>query len=110
MTSINLFPIEERQTLRTTKLKTCFRFGSYSSYLEISNESKELHIELDQKVIKKNVAESVSGLSATYSHDQEYLIELFKIIVSKVDLMPEVTKEELATYFVNNINTSEVKK
>ena len=109
MDSIHLFPIEETQRLRTTKLKTEFRFGSYSSYLQISNNTRTLDIELDQKVIKSNVLDSIKGLSATYSHDMEYLEELFKIVVSKIDKMSEEKQDELAKYFVENIN-NEVKK
>ena len=102
--SINLFPVEERQTLRTEKLKVDFKFSSYSCYLEISNNSKELSIDLDAKIIKKQVLESISRLSSTYSHDQELIIELFKILVSKIDSMEEEKQDELAKYFVENIN------
>ena len=107
--SVSLFPTEDRQTLRTEKLKVDFKFNSYSCYLEIKNNSKELNIELDAKVIKKQVLESISRLSITYSHDMEYLEELFKIIVSKIDKAPEEKQDELAKYFVENIN-QEVKK
>ena len=86
--SINLFPTEDRQVLKTEKLKVDFKFSSYSCYLEISNNSKELSIDLDAKVIKKQVLESISRLSSTYSHDQDLIIELFKICVSKIDSMP----------------------
>lgn len=107
--SINLFPTEDRQVLKTEKLKVDFKFSSYSCYLEISNNSKELSIDLDAKVIKKQVLESISRLSSTYSHDQDLIIELFKICVSKIDSMPEEKQDELAKYFVENIN-NEVKK
>ena len=102
--SINLFPTEDRQVLKTEKLKVDFKFSSYSCYLEISNNSKELSIDLDAKIIKKQVLESISRLSSTYSHDQELIIELFKILVSKIDSMPEEKQDELAKYFVQNIN------
>jgi len=107
--SISLFPTEDRQTLRTEKLKVDFKFSSYSCYLEISNNSKELSIDLDAKVIKKQLLESLTRLSSTYSHDQELIIELFKICVSKIDSMEEEKQDELAKYFVENIN-EEVKK
>ena len=107
--SISLFPTEDRQTLRTEKLKVDFKFSSYSCYLEIKNNSKELNIELDAKVIKKQILESISRLSSTYSHDQELIIELFKICISKIDSMPEEKQDELAAYFVQNINQKEVK-
>jgi tRNA uridine 5-carbamoylmethylation protein Kti12 len=102
--SINLFPIEEKQTLRTEKLKVIFRFNSYNSYLEIKNDSKELQIYFDNKIIQDQISENIKGLSVTYSHDVEYLEELFKIIVSKIDKMTEEKQDELAKYFVENIN------
>ena len=102
--SISLFPTEDRQTLRTEKLKVDFKFSSYSCYLEISNNSKELSIDLDAKIIKKQILESISKLSPTYSQDQELIIELFKICVSKIDSMSEEIQDELAKYFVQNIN------
>ena len=102
--SINLFPVEERQTLRTEKLKVNFKFNSYSSYLEIKNNSKELEIHFDSKIIQNQILENIKRLSATYSHDADYLIELFKIVVSKIDNMPEEKQDELAKYFVENIN------
>ena len=109
MTSINLFPVEERQTLRTEKLKVNFRFNSYNSYVEIKNDSKELQIYFENSIIQNQILENVKDLSVTYSHDMEYLEELFKIIVSKIDKMTEEKQDELAKYFVENIN-SEVKK
>ena len=102
--SISLFPTEDRQTLRTEKLKVDFKFSSYSCYLEIQNNSKELNIELDAKIIKKQILKSISRLSSTCSHDMEYLEELFKIIVLKIDKMREEKQDELAKYFVENIN------
>ena len=109
MNSINLFPIEEKQTLRTEKLKVNFRFNSYNSYVEIKNDSKELQIYFENSIIQNQILENVKGLSVTYSHDMEYLEELFKIIVSKIDKAPEEKQDELAKYFVENIN-QEVKK
>ena len=109
MNSINLFPVEEKQTLRTEKLKVNFRFNSYNSYVEIKNDSKELQIYFENSIIQNQILENVKGLSVTYSHDMEYLEELFKIIVSKIDKMSEEKQEELAKYFVENIN-SEVNK
>ena len=102
--SISLFPTEDRQTLKTEKLKVDFRFSSCSCYLEISNNSKELSIDLDAKIIKKQVLESISRLSSTYSHDQELIIELFKIVVSKIDQMSEEKQDELARYFLKNVH------
>ena len=107
--SISLFPTEDRQVLRTDKLKVDFRFNSYNCYLEIKNNSKELEIYFDNKIIQNQILENIKRLSATYSHDMEYLEELFKIIVSKIDKMREEKQDELAKYFVENIN-QEVKK
>ena len=107
--SINLFPVEERQVLKTEKLKVNFRFNSYNSYIEIKNDSKELQIYFDSKVIQNQILENIKALSVSYSHDVEYTEELFKIIVSKIDKMTEEKQDELAKYFVENIN-QEVKK
>ena len=107
--SINLFPTEDKQTLKTEKLKVNFRFNSYSSYIEIKNNSKELQINFDSKIIQNQILENIKALSVSYSHDMEYLEELFKIIVSKIDKAPEEKQDELAKYFVENIN-QEVKK
>jgi len=107
--SINLFPVEERQTLRTEKLKVNFRFNSYNSYVEIKNNSKELQIYFDSKIIQNQILENIKALSISYSHDVEYLEELFKIIVSKIDKMTEEKQDELAKYFVENINQKETK-
>jgi len=110
MTSTNLFPTSDRQTLETDKLKVNFAFGSYSSFLDISNESKELHINLDNKQIKKDIVSSFQMLSSTYSTDKDYLVEIFKIIVDKIEQSKDDNlKDELAAYLVNNLN-SEVSK
>jgi len=110
MQSFNLFPTSDKQTLETDKLKVTFAFGSYSSFLDISNESKELHINLDNKQMKKDILSSFQMLSANYSADKEYLTEVFKIIVDKIEQSKDDSlKDELAAYLVNNLNTSEVK-
>ena len=85
MQSFNLFPTEDTQTLKTEQLKVNFAFGSYSSFLDISNESKKLHIQLDNKQMKKDILSSFQMLSATYSADKDYLIEVFKVIVDKIE-------------------------
>ena len=110
MNTQNLFPTSDRQTLDTEQLKINFAFGSYSSFLDISNESKELHIRLDNKQIKKDIVSSFQMLSSTYSTDKEYLTEVFKVIVNKIEESKDDSlKDELAAYLVNNLNTSEVK-
>ena len=109
MTSTNLFPTSDLQTLETKDLKVNFAFGSYSSFLDISNESKVLHINLDNKQMKKDILSSFQMLSSTYSVDKEYLKEVFKVIVNKIEESKDDSlKDELAAYLVNNLN-SEVK-
>jgi len=109
MTSTNLFPTSDLQTLETKDLKVNFAFGSYSSFLDISNESKVLHINLDNKQMKKDILSSFQMLSSTYSVDKEYLKEVFKVIVDKIEQSKDDSlKDELAAYLVNNLN-SEVK-
>ena len=111
MQSFNLFPTEDIQTLKTEQLKTNFAFGSYSSFLDISSESKKLHIQLDNKQIKKDIINSFQMLSATYSADKDYLVEVFKIIINKIEQSKDDNlKDELATYLVNNFNTMEASK
>ena len=111
MQSFNLFPTEDTQTLKTEQLKVNFAFGSYSSFLDISNESKVMHINLDNKQIKKDILSSFQMLSSTYSVDKDYLVEVFKVIVDKIEQSKDDSlKDELAAYLVNNLNTtSEVK-
>ena len=89
---INFTEDELKEILRS------FKYGSYTS----NGDPKQLPRRL--KIIKKQVLESISRLSSTYSHDQELIIELFKIIVSKIDKMSEEKQDELAKYFVENIN------
>tara|TARA_R100001509_G_scaffold73080_1_gene40791 strand:- start:629 stop:961 length:333 start_codon:yes stop_codon:yes gene_type:complete len=110
MNSFNLFPTEDTQTLKTEKLKVNFAFGSYSSFLDISNESKVLHINLCNKQIKKDILSSFQMLSSNYSADKDYLTEVFKVIVNKIEQSKDDSlKDELAAYLVNNLN-SEVNK
>ena len=58
--SINLFPTEDRQKLKTEKLKVDFKFNSYSFYLEIKNDSKELEIHFDSKIIQNQILEKMN--------------------------------------------------
>ena len=110
MNSINLFPTEDTQTLKTEQLKVNFAFGSYSSFLDISNESKVMHINLCNKQIKKDILSSFQMLSANYSADKDYLVEVFKVIVDKIEQSKDDNlKDELAAYLVKNLN-SEVNK
>ena len=67
MTSINLFPTEEKQTLRAEKLKFQFSFSAYSSYMTISDRDKELTIYLDDKV-SSNKTQCQNILNQIFSH------------------------------------------
>ena len=108
MNTPNLFPTTNTQRLDTETLKVNFAFGSYSSFLDISNESNVLHITLCNKQIKKDILSSFQMLSSSYSVDKEYLTEVFKVIVDKIEQSKDDNlKDELAAYLVNNLNTSE---
>ena len=105
MTSINLFPTEDRQTLRANKLNINFEFASYSSSLTIRDNNKELTIYLDEKVVMDHILNSVNNLNVSYKTNKDYLLELFKKTVDKVNQMEEETKDEMAAYLVNNLNS-----
>tara|TARA_R100001463_G_scaffold134159_1_gene196062 strand:+ start:438 stop:770 length:333 start_codon:yes stop_codon:yes gene_type:complete len=109
MTSINLFPTEDKQTLRANKLNINFEFASYSSSLTIRDNNKELTIYLDEKVVMDHVLNSVNNLNVSYATNKDYMLELFKKTVEKIDQMENKDKEAMASYLVNNLNTSEVK-
>jgi len=107
MNTINLFPTEDKQTLRANKLNIEFSFASYSSSLTIRDNNKELTIYLDEKQVMSHVLNSITNLNVSYSSNRDYMIELFKKVVHQVDQMETKEKEVLATYFVKNINTTE---
>ena len=104
--SINLFPTEDKQTLRADKLNISFCFASYSSSLTIKDANKELTIYLDEKVVMSHVLNSITNLNVSYSSNRDYMIELFKKVVAQIDQMENKDKEVLASYFVKNINTT----
>ena len=108
MNSINLFPTEDKQTLRANKLNIEFSFASYSSALIIRDTDKELTIYLNEKVVMDHVLNSITNLNVTYASNRDYMIELFKKVVAQIDKMETKDKETLASYFVKNINTNEV--
>ena len=110
MNTINLFPTEDKQTLRADKLNISFCFASYSSSLTIKDANKELTIYLDEKVVMSNVLNSITNLNVSYASNRDYMIELFKKVVHQIDQMETKDKEAMATYLVNNLNTSEVNK
>ena len=51
----------------------------------------------------------ITNLNVSYSSNRDYMIELFKKVVHQIDQMETKDKEAMATYLVNNLNTSEVK-
>ena len=108
MNSINLFPTEDKQTLKANKLNIEFSFASYSSALIIRDTDKELTIYLDEKQVMSHVLNSVTNLNVSYASNRDYMIELFKKVVAQIDKMETKDKETLASYFVKNINTNEV--
>ena len=107
--SINLFPTEDKQTLKADKLNISFNFASYSSTLTIRDNNKELTIYLNEKVVMDHVLNSITNLNVSYASNRDYMIELFKKVVHQIDQMETKDKEAMATYLVNNLNTSEVK-
>ena len=107
--SINLFPTEDKQTLRANKLNIEFSFASYGSALIIRDTDKELTIYLNEKTVMDHVLTSVTNLNVSYASNRDYMIELFKKVVHQIDQMETKDKELCATYLVNNLNTSEVK-
>ena len=104
--SINLFPTEDKQTLKADKLNISFNFASYSSTLTIRDSNKELTIYLNEKVVMDHVLNSITNLNVSYSSNRDYMIDLFKKVVAQIDKMETKDKEAMATYFVKNINTS----
>ena len=87
MNSINLFPVEEKQTLKAEKLRFQFSFSSYSSYMTISDSSKELTIYLDDKKVRDSIIFNVNNMSADYSKDKSFLKLLFQKVVEKINKM-----------------------
>jgi len=108
MNSINLFPTEDKQTLRAEKLKFSFSFSSYSSYMTISDSSKELTIYLDDKAVRDQIIFNVNNLNASYSRDKSFLVQLFKSVVSRVNEADKEDRAELEAWLVANFKHQEV--
>ena len=106
MNSINLFPTEDKQTLKANKLNIEFSFASYGSSLTIRDTNKELTIYLNEKVVMDHVLNSITNLNVSYASNRDYMIELFKKVVHQIDQIENKDKEVLASYFVKNINTT----
>ena len=109
MNSINLFPTEDKQTLKAEKLRFQFSFSSYSSYITISDSSKELTIYLDDKKVRDSIIFNVNNLSTDYSRDKSFLKLLFQKVVEKINKMDKQDRADMETWLVANFKHQEVK-
>ena len=109
MNSINLFPVEEKQTLKAEKLRFQFSFSSYSSYMTISDSSKELSIYLDDKKVRDSIIFNVNNLSADYSRDKSFLKLLFQKVVEKINKMDKEDRADMEKWLVDNFKHQEIK-
>ena len=109
MNSINLFPTEDKQTLRAEKLKLSFSISSYSSYMTISNSDKELTIYLDDKAVRDQIIFNVNNLNSSYSRDKSFLVQLFKSVVTRINEADKEDRAELEQWLVANFKHQEVK-
>ena len=108
MNSINLFPVEEKQTLKAEKLRFQFSFSSYSSYITISDSSKELTIYLDDKKVRDSIIFNINNLSADYSRDKSFLKLLFQKVVEKINKMSKEDRADMEAWLVSNFKNQEV--
>ena len=109
MNSINLFPTEDKQTLKAEKLKFQFSFSSYSSYMTISSCDKELKIYLNDQSVRDQIIFNVNNLNSTYSRDKSFLVQLFKSVVSRINEADKEDRAELEAWLVANFKHQEVK-
>ncbi len=109
MNSINLFPTEDKQTLRAEKLRFQFSISSYSSYMTISNSDKELTIYLDDKAVRDKIIFNVNNLNASYSRYKSFLVQLFKSVVTRINEADKEDRAELEKWLVANFKHQEVK-
>ena len=109
MNSINLFPTEDKQTLRADKLNISFNFASYSSSLTIKDANKELTIYLDDKSVKDQIIFNINNLSSEYSRDKTFLITIFKSVVERINKANKEDRAELEAWLVDNFKHQEVK-
>ena len=107
--SINLFPTEDKQTIKPDKLKFQYTFSTYSSYMTISDSSKELTIYLDDKAVRDQIIFNVNNLSADYSRDKSFLVQLFKSVVNRINKADKEDRAELEKWLVTNFKHQEVK-
>ena len=109
MNSINLFPVEEKQTLKAEKLRFQFSFSSYSSYMTISDSSKEVTIYLDDKKVRDSIIFNVNNLSADYSRDKSFLKLLFQKVAEKINKMDKEDRADMDKWLVDNFKHQEIK-
>jgi len=108
MNSINLFPTEDKQTLRAEKLRFQFSFSSYSSYMTISSSDKELTIYLDDKKVRDSIIFNINNMSADYSRDKSFLKLLFQKVVQKINKMDKEDRAAMEAWLVDNFKNQEV--
>ena len=108
MNSINLFPTEDKQTLRAEKLRFQFSFSSHSSYMTISNSNKELTIYLNDQLVRDQIIFNVNNLNASYSRDKSFLVQLFKSVVNRINEADKKDRAELEAWLVANFKHQEV--
>ena len=108
MNSINLFPTEDKQTLKAEKLKFQFSFSSYSSYMTISSCDKELTIYLNDQSVRDQIIFNVNNLNSTYSRDKSFLVQLFKSVVNRINEADKKDRAELEKWLVANFKHQEV--
>ena len=109
MNSINLFPTEDKQTLKAEKLKFQFSFSSYSSYMTISSCDKELTIYLNDQSVRDQIIFNVNNLNSSYSRDKSFLVQLFKSVVTRINEADKEDRAELEQWLVANFKHQEVK-
>ena len=109
MNSINLFPTEDKQTLRAEKLRFSFSFSGYGSYMTISDKDKELTIYLDDKSVKDQIIFNINNLSTEYSRDKTFLITIFKSVVERINKANKEDRAEIESWLVDNFKHQEVK-
>jgi len=94
MNSINLFPTEDKQTLRAEKLKFSFSFSGYSSYMTISSCDKELTIYLNDQSVRDQIIFNVNNLNS---------------VVTRINEADKEDRAELEQWLVANFKHQEVK-
>ena len=108
MNSINLFPTEDKQTLKANKLNIEFSFASYGSSLTIRDTNKELTIYLNDQSVRDQIIFNVNNLNSSYSRDKSFLVQLFKSVVTRINEADKDDRAELEQWLVANFKHQEV--